>query len=98
MKNGGSWPMKLRMETWTMIPFAVCLVIGVSANHADANATISGTGPFTITQNTDLVGDVDCSSATITNCITFAAPNLQLSLKGFTITGPNATCTSPAGD
>ena len=89
--------MKRRMATWTTLAFAVCLVIGVSASKAHAVATISGTGPFTITQNTDLVGDVNCSTTTV-DCITFAAPNLQLNLKGFTVTGPNADCTVRVGD
>src|SRR5216683_4283072 len=84
--------MKQRMETWTIIAFAVCLVIAFSPSQMLAQtATISGPGPFTITQNTQLVGDVDCSAVAGGACITFAAPNLQLDLNGFTIKGPKPT-------
>src|SRR5437773_5492986 len=88
--------MKQRMETWTIIAFAVCLVIAFSPSQMLAQtATISGPGPFIITQNTQLVGDVGCSAVAGLACITFAAPNLQLDLNGFTIKGPTS-CSGPA--
>lgn len=90
--------MKQPMGPWMIIAFTVCLVMGVSASHADANTTISGLGPFVITNNTQLVGDVDCSTLSAGACITFAAPHLQLDLNGFTITGPKpAFCFDPFG-
>jgi parallel beta-helix repeat protein len=86
--------MKRRIKTWTIIAFAVCLATGVSAIQAHADATISGTGPFTISQDTQLSGDVDCSSVTTQDCITFGSDDLQLDLNGYTVKGPMTTCSS----
>jgi parallel beta-helix repeat protein len=85
--------MKRQMKMWTVLAL-VCLVTGVSAIQAFADATISGPGPFTIYQDTQLSGDVDCSTLTTGACITFENPGIQLDLNGFTIIGPNQTCTA----
>lgn len=66
---------------------AACVVL-LSCGTARAE-DISGTVVRTLmlSENTRLVGDVTC---TVTGgpCIAFGAPNIVLSLNGFTITGP----------
>ena len=73
---------------------ATALVCGSSARAADE---ISGviTGTYTIVENTDLTGDVVCNVPANTACFAFGAPDVELRLNGFTITGradPNTAC------
>ena len=63
------------------------------ATPADAiqiSGTISST--LTITDDSELVGDVTCTVAG-GPCIAFGASGIKLCLNGFTITGTSAPCT-----
>lgn len=57
---------------------------------------ISGTytSTVTITDNSELVGDVNCA-AVAGPCIAFGASDIKLRLNGFTITGSSTDCKSP---
>jgi parallel beta-helix repeat protein len=61
---------------------------------ADIKGTISST--VTITETSQLVGDVTCNVAG-TACIAFGAPGIALKLNGFTITGQANALTGCAG-
>lgn len=68
------------------------LLIGSSASAADIRGTISST--LTITEDSQLVGDVTCT-VTGAACISFGASGIALKLNGFSITGqadPIAAC------
>src|SRR5262245_22459042 len=66
---------------------SVAVLIGSGIAHAeDIKGTIVRT--FVLSEDTRLVGDVTCQ-VTGAPCIAFGAPNIALSLNGFTITGPN---------
>jgi parallel beta-helix repeat protein len=70
-----------------LAPLALLGVLGLGAPAADAtdiSGTISAT--MTITEDSQLIGDVTCT-VTGANCIQFGAPNITLSLNGFTMTG-----------
>ena len=84
--------MKRQMEMWRVFAL-VCLVTGVSAIQAFADGVPLGSGPpYTITQDTQLSGDVDCSGLTSGQaCITFGMDDIQLDLNGHTVTGPGST-------
>ncbi len=96
--------MKRPIQTWTGGAVAVvagCLVIAVSAAQA-GSSTISGVGPFTLTDDTELVGDIDCTGLSATDsaadCILFGTDEITLELNGFTITGPEPQlCTDAVG-
>lgn len=77
------------------------LVVGVSlllvtraASAADIRGTISTT--LTITDNSQLVGDVTCT-VTGAPCITFGVPGISLKLNGFSMTGQGDPATGCAG-
>ncbi len=77
------------------------LLIGVSlvliagtASATDIRGTISS--PLTITDNSQLVGNVTCS-VTGAACITFGAPGIALKLNGFSLTGQGDAVTGCAG-
>ena len=79
----------------------ITLVIGVSlvltagtASASDIRGTISST--LTITDNSQLVGNVTCS-VTGAACITFGAPGIALKLNGFSLTGQGDAVTGCAG-
>jgi hypothetical protein len=80
------------------LPALATLALFVSPRNVRAeelSGTISQT--VTITENSELVGDVSCAVPTGTPCIHFGSSNIKLMLNGFTITGqaePPAGCTS----
>jgi len=65
-------------------------VFATPAEAIQISGTISST--LTITDNSELVGDVTCTVAGAP-CITFGAPGVNLRLNGFTVTGTSAGCT-----
>lgn len=68
-----------------MLVFSVSLVLTAgTASGADISGTISST--LTITQDSQLVGNVTCT-VTGAPCIDFGAPGIALKLNGFSITG-----------
>src|SRR5262245_19845893 len=71
----------------------------VSPPQVASEETISGTISATrmITQNTRLVGDVNCT-VQAAPCIQFGAPNIKLNLNGFTITGLGDPATGCQGN
>ena len=66
------------------------LVCGARAQGTQISGTISST--LTITDDSDLVGDVTCTVEK-GPCIVMGASNTKLSLNGFTIAGTIAGCT-----
>jgi hypothetical protein len=65
---------------------AVALAAAPAALAADRiSGTISRT--YMLVEDTDLVGDVTCAVADATPCFSFGAPNIELRLNGYTITG-----------
>jgi hypothetical protein len=79
--------------------FAALVAAGLIVSSGIASAEdISGTivRTLVLSENTRLVGDVTC---TVTGgpCIAFGAPNIVLTLNGFTITGPNDASTGCKG-
>ena len=48
-------------------------------------------------EDTELAGDVTCNVANATPCFSFGAPNIELRLNGFTITGRADAVTGCAG-
>src|SRR5262249_11706567 len=77
---------------------AIGIAVAATAYAADISGTVPATG-LVITNNSRLVGDVDCTSVTDgVACITFGAPNITLKLNGFTMTGrADEVCTGPNG-
>jgi len=65
---------------------AAAVTFGASVRAADE---VSGliTRTYMIVENTDLIGDVVCDVAANTPCFAFGAPDVELRLNGFTITG-----------
>jgi hypothetical protein len=76
---------------------AVALVLA-SAGPVFAEQ-VSGvlTRTFMIVENTDLIGNVSCTVANGTPCFAFAAPNVELRLNGFSITGAGDAVTGCGG-
>ena len=72
---------------------AVILVAHV-AGAEDISGTVTRT--LVLSENTRLVGDINCQ-VTGAPCIAFGAPNLVLTLNGFTITGANDSATGCKG-
>jgi hypothetical protein len=70
------------------------LILGAGPSQA-AETKISGTisTTRTLTQDSELVGDVTCKVVGAP-CIAFGAPDIKLRLNGFTITGTSPGCTS----
>jgi len=66
-----------------LVGSALMVASGV-ANAEDISGVIVRT--LVLSENTRLVGDVTCN-VTAAPCIAFGAPNISLSLNGFTITG-----------
>ncbi|HYU78889.1 MAG TPA: hypothetical protein VEK56_07875 [Vicinamibacterales bacterium] len=67
---------------------AAVTAVGWFASPAFADL-VSGTltRTFVIVEDTDLIGDVTCDVASNTACFSFAAPDVELRLNGFSITG-----------
>jgi hypothetical protein len=72
------------------------IALGPSARAADQ---VSGvlTRTYTIVEDTDLTGDVECDVADGTPCFAFGAAGVALRLNGFTITGKADPATACAG-
>jgi hypothetical protein len=70
------------------------LLAAGGARAEDIRGTIVRT--LMLSENSRLVGDVTCQ-VTGAPCIAFAAPNIALTLNGFSITGPNDAATGCKG-
>ena len=70
------------------------IVPSAVASAEDISGTIVRT--LVLSENTRVIGDVTC---TVSGgpCIAFGAPNIVLTLNGFTITGPNDAATGCRG-
>jgi hypothetical protein len=73
--------------------FAVFVAAG-QVRAEDLKGTIVRT--MTLSEDSRLVGDITCQ-VTGAPCIAFGAPNITLSLNGFSITGPNDPATGCKG-
>ena len=79
---------------WVALAILALLVPSSVAFGEDVQGTIVRT--LMLSESSRLVGDVTCQ-VTGAPCIAFAAPDITLSLNGFTITGPNDPATGCAG-
>ena len=72
------------------------IVVGSTVRAADQ---VSGliTRTYMVVEDTDLTGDVVCDVANNTPCFSFGAPDVELRLNGFTITGRADPATACAG-
>jgi hypothetical protein len=77
-----------------MVFCLAALLVSRSASAADIRGTISST--LTITEDSQLVGDVTCT-VTGAPCITFDASGIALKLNGFSITGQADPVTACGG-
>ena len=78
----------MHRRTWSRFALtALAAVVGSGAAPSAAD-TVSGliTRTYVIVEDTDLTGDVTCD-VTAGPCFSFGAPDVQLRLNGFTITG-----------
>jgi len=75
---------KARIFVLTALASGVFVTVSSTAGAEDISGTIVRT--LVLSEHTRLVGDITC---TVTGgpCIAFGAPNIVLSLNGFTITG-----------
>lgn len=82
-----------------IVPVAVFVGTLAAASAAFADDRVSGTltRTFVIVEDTELVGDVTCEVANATPCFSFGAPNLELRLNGFKISGRADAVTGCAG-
>ena len=80
----------------TLACFAVSLLgltmCAVPSQAADKKISGTVSSTLTLTQDSELVGDVTCTVAGAP-CIAFGAPNITLRLNGFTMTGTIPGCT-----
>lgn len=77
------------MKQWTWkVAIATLTAIAFFESTAWASDRISGliTRTYMIVEDTDLVGDVTCDVGS-SPCFSFGAPDVELRLNGFTITG-----------
>jgi hypothetical protein len=82
---------------WARATSAIVMAVVALGSSARAADRVSGviSRTFTIVEDTDLTGDVECDVASGTPCFAFGASGVQLRLNGFTITGkadPNTGC------
>lgn len=73
---------------------SAAIVIANTAGAEDIKGTVTRT--LVLSENTRLVGDVTCQVSGAP-CIAFGAPNIVLTLNGFTVTGPNDPATGCKG-
>jgi hypothetical protein len=71
------------------------LAVGSVARAEDISGTVTRT--LMLSENSRLVGDVTCQ-VTGAPCLAFGAPNLVLTLNGFSVTGPNDPSTGCKGN
>jgi hypothetical protein len=88
-----------KVKTLTLLTSLSAALLVVCAGNAKAD-TISGTidSTLTITEDSDLTGDVTCTVSGAP-CITINAPNITLRLNGYTMTGladPQTGCNGSA--
>jgi hypothetical protein len=80
---------------------AVAMLVGSFSLGSVAFAAdrVSGllTRTYLIVEDTDLTGDVTCDAGNNTPCFSFGAPNVELRLNGFTITGRGDAITGCGG-
>ncbi len=86
----------------TMRPLTAFVAILVSlflVSSASAADRVSGpiTRTYVVVEDTDLAGDVTCDVGNNTPCFSFGAPNIELRLNGFTITGRGDATTGCGG-
>src|SRR5918994_7922067 len=74
---------------------AASLCFGSPALADQISGHISRT--YVIVEDTDLIGDVTCDVGNNTPCFSFGAPNVELRLNGFSITGRGDAVTGCAG-
>jgi hypothetical protein len=84
----------VRLPIATLVCGVSLVLIAGTASASDIRGTISST--LTITDNSQLVGDVTCT-VTGAACISFGAPGIALKLNGFSITGQADATTGCAG-
>jgi hypothetical protein len=88
--------MRMRvLLTALLIIGAVTVGLTVQGRPDSVSGTITRT--FSIVANTDLTGDVTCEVADGTPCFSFAAPDVELRLRGFTVTGKGNPSTGCGG-
>ncbi len=76
-----------RLKAFILVAAAVAMHTSSGVARAeDISGTVTRT--LMLSENTRLVGDITCQ-VTGAPCIAFGAPNLTLSLNGFTISGQN---------
>jgi hypothetical protein len=81
---------------WKSFGLGVCLLLLSSANAGATDFCGSIVGTFVITENSELVCDVECLNLTGA-CIQFGSDHIKLRLNGFKLTGqanPPANCVS----
>jgi nitrous oxidase accessory protein NosD len=85
-----TWPQLL-----VLVPVAAMLGFGSAPSAGDS---VSGviTRTYVIVEDTDLTGDVTCD-VTGAACFSFGAPDVELRLNGFSITGKADPVTACAG-
>ena len=86
----------------TFRPIPVCAALAValfSTSLASAADRVSGTltRTYMIVEDTDLIGDVSFDVGNNIACFAFAAPNVELRLNGFSITGRGDVVTGCGG-
>ena len=85
----------MALPSKTIVALALILASANSASAERVSGVLSRT--FMIVEDTDLIGDVTCTVANGTPCFAFAAPNLELRLNGYSITGPGDAVTGCGG-
>lgn len=90
----------MQRSNWSRLALLVPLtaVVGYGAAPSAADS-VSGliTRTYVIVENTDLTGDVTCDVASNTPCFSFGAPDIELRLNGFSITGKADAITGCGG-
>jgi hypothetical protein len=86
--------MALRAKVVAGLAAAVSL-----ASPAFAADRVSGTitSTYVMVEDTDLIGDITCNLPNGVPCFSFGAPNIELRLNGFTMTGRGDAVTGCAG-
>ena len=97
LRRTGDWKMPNRLKTGTFFVLLSLVVCGGTAQAAKISGVISAT--MTITEDSQLVGDVICT-VTGAPCLDIGASNVTLDLNGFSITGladPQTGCAGSQG-
>ena len=85
----------MKMPSKTTAAFAAVLAFASPAFADRVSGVITTT--YVMVEDTDLIGDVTCNVANNTPCFSFGAPNIELRLNGFTMTGRGDAITGCAG-